>query len=285
MGRSSRGVTVVDVLVVCTCSVLFLVTASVVVGQAQVGNDAAGARHRLSIKDAEQLKQIHAAMVAFAETHKGRYPTPGLINRKAADLDGDGKGDAEIPDVGPEDIALNTTANLYSALIAMHYVPLELVISPVDRNPNVKVDADYNNAAYSPANDSFWDAGFKAAPMEESNTSYAHLALHSQRKRRMWRHEVGGVWPVLSNRGPKDGKPNPKSYTCGPHGNWSGHVIYTDNHVEFHHATKPKGVSFIVNDHPQQDNLFAFDNGLAGIDTILTFTKQMTEEGPVIQYD
>lgn len=283
--QTSRGVTLIDVLVICACSILVLVTASVVLGQAGPNHAGSGAHHPLSMKDADQLKQIHAAMVVFAEANKSRYPIPGFINRKAADLDGDGEGDAEISGVGPEDVALNTTANFYSSMIAMHFLPLELVISPVDRNPNVKVDDDYNLSAYSPADDSYWDVGFKADLMDGSNTSYAHLVLHSRRKLRMWRHTVGGVWPILSNRGPKDGKPNPKSYTCGPHGNWSGHVVYADNHVVFHNSTRPQGVSFIVNDFVQQDNLFAFDHGLAGKDTILTFTKQMTEEGPVIQHD
>ena len=283
--RSSRGVKLVDVLVICTCSILVLVTASVVLGQVGPKQAAPSASHPLCIKDAAQLKQIHAAMVVFAEANKGRYPIPGLINRRAADLDGDGVGEVEIPDVGPEDIALNTTANLYSALIAMHFVSLESVISPVDRNPNMKVDDDYNFAAYSPAEDSYWDPRFEADLETGSNTSYAHLVIYGRRLKLHWRDTLEPRFPVLSNRGPKDGALGPSSFTCGPHGNWTGNVVFNDNHFEMLSTARPPHVTFMSNDEKHQDNLFAFDDGLAGNDTILTFTKQMIEDGPVIQYD
>ena len=285
MDQSSRGVTRVDLLVACTCGVLVLATVSILLGQAGPNRLPTGPRHPLSMKNEAQLWMIHKAFAIFAQSNRGRYPIPGFINRKAADLDGDGNGETQLPDVGPEDIALNTTANVYSALVAQQFFTPRLLISPIERNPRVKADDGYNLDAYNPAEDLYWDAGFTADLMQESNTSYAHLVLHGQRKISMWQKKAGGIWPVLSNRGPKDGKPNPKSYTCGPHGNWSGHVVYTDDHIEFHSSPKPKGVSFIVKDHVQQDNLFAFDDGFDGRDTILSFTKQMTEDGPVIQHD
>lgn len=283
--QSLRGQTLVDVLVICACSILVLVTASVVLGQVGPNQAAAGVRHPQSMKDATQLTHLHRAMVIFAQDNRSRYPIPGLIDRKTADLDGDGDGDAEIPDVGAEDITLNTTANLYSALIAINFFRPNLLISPVERNSKVEVDDDYNFAAYSPAEDSYWDPRFEADLETGSNTSYAHVVIYGERLKLHWRDKQLARFPDLANRGPKDGALDPASYTCGPHGHWTGNVVFNDNHSEMLSTVRPANVTFMSNDEQQQDNIFAFDDGLAGKDTILTFTKQMTERGPVIQHD
>ena len=280
-----RGHALHDVLVVCSCVVLFVAVATVVCAKPADDVRNANSRHPLSLKDQAQLVKIMEAFTIFTQHNKGRYCIPGLINRKAADLDGDGIGEAHLPDVGPEDIVLNTTANIYSAMVVQRYLYLDALISPIERNKNVKVDSDYDFSDYDPAQDVYWDSDFAADLESLSNTSYAHLPITSLRKLRSWRFNKKSPNPILSNRGPKDGKADPKSNTCGPHGYWTGHVAFSDGHVEFLRPTAPAAVPEIRIDDAQLDNIFAFDDGLGGNDTILTFTKQMTEDGPVSQHD
>ena len=65
-----------------------------------------------TVKDSNQIKQVHTAMVGRAnETKGGKMPTPGLINRLAY-------GAQQIPGEGEEDFAQNRTQNLFSACVA-----------------------------------------------------------------------------------------------------------------------------------------------------------------------
>lgn len=283
--QEHRGHALHDMLILCSCVVLFVVIATVVCAKPADDARNANSRHTLSLKDQTQLVKIMEAFTIFSEDHNGRYPIPGRINRKAADLDGDGIGDTHVPDVGPEDIALNTTANLYSAMVGQCYFDLDALISPIERNKNVKVDSDYDFADYNPAIDVYWDSDFAADLAKLSNTSYAHLPISGQRKLRSWRFNKKSPNPILSNRGPKDGKADPNSNTCGPHGYWTGHVTFSDGHAEFLKPTAPAAVPEIRIDGAQWDNIFAFDDGIDGRDTILSFTKLMTEDGPVLQHD
>ena len=43
-----------------------------------------------SLKDSTQINQIHKSMIIYANENKGRFPIPGLINRKATTLAGNG---------------------------------------------------------------------------------------------------------------------------------------------------------------------------------------------------
>lgn len=283
--KKHRGHALPDMLVLCCCVVLFVVIATVVCAKPADDVKDANSRHPLSLKDQAQLVKIMEAFTVFTEHHKGRYPIPGLINRKAADLDGDGIGDKHLPAIGPEDIALNTTANLYSAMVIQRYLYLDALISPIERNKKVTVDSDYDFADYNPAMDVYWDSDFAADLAKLSNTSYAHLPIFGQRKLRSWRFNKKSPNPILSNRGPKDGKADPNSNTCGPHGYWNGHVGFSDGHVEFLNPTAPYAVPVIRIEDAKLDNIFAFDDGINGRDTILSFTKLMTEDGPVLQHD
>lgn len=282
--QRQRGFALHEVLVLITCTVLFIVIATVVCATPDDDVHLAGSRHVLSLRDQTQLNSIMQAFTIFAQMQKGRFPIPGLINRKAADLDGDGIGDQQIVGVGPEDIALNTTANLYSAMLGQRYFNPDLLISPIERNKNVKEDMDYDYNTYDPANDVLWDSNFAADLEKLSNTSYAHIPIAGQQEIRIWKFNKESHNPILSNRGPKDGKADPKSNTCGPHGYWYGNVAYNDCRTEFLSPTAPHAVPMIQINDGKLDNIFA-DDGLGGEDTILAFTKAMTEDGPVLQYD
>lgn len=221
-------------------------------------------------------------MIVFAREFGGVFPSPGWIDRLPVKIGGRLQ---EIPGRGEKDITQNTTAKLYSALIMQNYVEPATVISPVERNPNVKVRSNYDWEIYNPVKDVYWDPQFKADLVEVSHVSYAHMVLFGKRVDAQWRDTMAAKFPVISNRGPKDGKLDPASYTCGPHGHWAGNVVFNDNHTELLKTTKPKHVLFDSNGQKKRDNLFAFDDGIDGADTILTFTKRMTTDGPVIQHD
>jgi prepilin-type processing-associated H-X9-DG protein len=87
------------------------------------------------------------------------------------------------------------------------------------------------------------------------------------------------MMPLLGNRGPLNGDPSIESITKKihpPHDAWSGNLGFADGSVSFFDtleaATKSIG-----------KNPFANDLGQVGDDPLITFTKEMKEDGPVIQ--
>ena len=127
-----------------------------------------------------------------------RYLRPGVVWRLPIN-------DLVIIGQGPERNNVNTTANLYSCLIAENYVAPSLLISPIEVNRRVREDRDYNYDVIDLMNGVFWDPDFKAniaARIGESNTSYAHLGLCGERKSKRWRDgtKYASQEPVFSNR-------------------------------------------------------------------------------------
>jgi prepilin-type processing-associated H-X9-DG protein len=259
-------------------SVLVILTSIALARQAAPG----AAAHALTLKDATQLRGIHQSYLVFAREFQGIMPRPGLIDRLP--LNG-----VEEPGRGPEDISQNTTAALHSACIMQNYYTADIIISPVERNTKVvRVDADYDYQRYNvlPNVDSYWDANFKADLATESNVSYANLVIFGKRMENQWRDSLDPKFSVLGNRGPKDGAIDPQSLTCGPHGNWAGNVVFNDNHVEFLDTTQPPALKFKdAQEQERPDNLFAIDDGMAGGDVILSFTRTMTKDGAELQWD
>lgn len=270
-----RGASRCEVLSVVACAAIFAVIVSVVFGQSATdGRSNKNAVHPKSVKDATQVRGIHQAWLVFSNEFQGIFPTPGLIDR----LPVEGRG--EVPGRGSEDISQNTTANLYSMLIMNNYFTPEIVVSPVERNPKVQVKKDdYNYEAYNVPNDVYWDSQFRADLVESSNASYAHMPLTSARKAKEWKNTANSKWPIVSNRGPKDGKLNPSSFTCGPHGHWAGNVVYNDNHVEFFEAVPNQ-----TDSEGTTRNFFSVTGAKDG-SALLTFTKVMSETEPEFQFD
>ena len=91
--------------------------------------------------------------------------------------------------------------------------------------------------------------------------------------------------PLLGNRGPKDGIRDPNSWTYGRNGKWAGHIVFGDGHVEYTEVFTPNGLFWEDRGQRLPDNLFRMEDGPGGIDVILAFTKEMTTDGPVLQYD
>ena len=186
---------------------------------------------------------------------------------------------------GGEDVSLNTTANLFSAMIMQRYTIPAQLISGNEYNPNVWGDEDYNYAAHNPYDGVFWDPNFVADLDVDSNNSFAHIPLHGRRYQRYWKFTVDSRAPLLGNRGPINGVDDSSSYTYGRNGKWGGHIVFGDGHVDFFESFFPAGLSYDRDGQLQHDNIFAMETGPNGDDAILSFTKQMTADGPVLQHD
>jgi len=250
-------------------------------------NDTPGKRTKMRTrKDATQLNQIHKAMVIFAAEMDGTMPRPGLIDRQPTEVNG---RKMNVPGRGEEDTTANTTANLYSTLICMNYFTPQLVVSPIERNPKVVEEKNYNYDAYSPIEDQYWDDTFRADLEGESNVSYAHLVLSGERMKAQWRNTMDAQFIVLGNRGPLDGEPNDRSFTSGPHGAWAGNVVFSDNHTELITSFTPESLKPRHADPEDArhtpDNIFAMEKGRDGADCIISFMRAFTDDGPEIQHD
>ena len=201
-------------------------------------------RNARSLQDSAQISQIHKAFLIFANSNRSRLPIPGLINRLPDANIGN------VPGVGLEDKALNHTAALYSSLIAQEFFYADILIGPTEINENVVEMENYDYDAYDPANDVYWDTEFSAnvhLPPGlgfECNTSYAHMALVGERKRRKWKDTQRTGDPAIGTRGTghadrdRGGQMTGDEYTLSPtlllHGakkQWVGNVVFMDNHV------------------------------------------------------
>jgi hypothetical protein len=187
---------------------------------------------------------------------------------------------------GSGDRAEDTTASLYSAMIAQQIVRPEHLVAGNEYSSWIEVDADYDFDAYQPRQGVYWDRAFQA-DLEDgtSNASYGHLPLFGERSRRWWRHTMSGSMPLIGNRGPRDGVVDVTSLTVGRNGQWAGHMLYSDGSIEYTATVMPPRVSFTRDGQVYSDNLFKVEDGPAGADAIIAFTKAMTDEGPVLQFD
>jgi prepilin-type N-terminal cleavage/methylation domain-containing protein len=282
--RKRNGFTLVELLVVIAIIALLIGLLLPALAKAQ-----ASAR---TVKDSNQLAQIHKAFMIFAETDPGGYlPMPGRINRYTHPNLG------RVPGKGPQNWQKDSTGHLYSAMIAQEYFNVDLPISPGESNPVVSRygsdSADqataYNYGAYDPASDTYWDgdeadpasvqAGppvgeankvFRAkidrdAPYGRAHTSYAHSMMCGDRRNYTWRNTNDSSKVVLGNRGVREGNTNGDDYRNSPtlrfHGpdkEWQGHVVFGDNHVEYSKSFFPPNVSHECGlDEIIQDNIFA----------------------------
>ncbi|MHC4947986.1 MAG: hypothetical protein ACYTG1_06965 [Planctomycetota bacterium] len=185
-----------------------------------------------------------------------------------------------------KDRADDTTAALFSTLVAKRYVTTKQLVSANEFSGYVEVDHDYDYTAYQPARDVYWDEAFRADLADLSNVSFAHMPLYGERFDRRWKGTLDGSFPLLGNRGPKDGVPDPTSWTYGRDGTWGGHVVFGDGHVEFLDTFTPGHVTYERDGRRYPDNLYAVEDGPDGRDAILSFTRTMDpRSGPELQFD
>ena len=204
--RRTKGFTLIELLVVIAIIALLVGLLLPALAKAQ--------RNARTMKDGAQQKQIHQSFLTFANTNKGKLPTPGLINREAADFfAGVGSGNTQMPGVGPEDHGQNNTANLYSLMIAQEYFGTDILIGPTEANPIVVEDINYDFSEYAPGDDTYWDDDFDVNIWAQAgqpffcNTSYFHQAICGDRKSLKWRDNQDAAYPIVATRGTRLGAP------------------------------------------------------------------------------
>lgn len=271
------GVSKIEMIIAIIAIVVVIVILIVVVRGPRI---TAQQRH-----NAAQLQQIHQAITVFASDCDGLYPRPGLIDRLPYDPDGDGPLPAQdVPGHGAEDKSANTTANLFSLLIAQEYFNADLPISPWERNPKVSEYDDYNYDAYDPDADVYWDPEFVADLDVKCNVSYGHLPIWGENARKWWRQTARSGPPLLGNRGPADGIASADSLSCRLDGRWLGAM--TPGVDEALRALSiPAGAPIRWKDLAAGDNPFNYDPALSGPDVVIAITKEITPDGPVLQHD
>jgi hypothetical protein len=201
------------------------------------------------VGDARDLSALHQAMVIFARSHTGALPVPARA-------------------VNSDDATLNTSANLFSLVLADRGITAKQLISRAERNPVVRA-IEYDFAAVNAAEGRPWDPAFrteldKPAGEGACHTSYAHLALCGERIVR-WR-EASDDRAVLfgdraTRRGVQKGRSWSRSYTLGRHGHpdgvWAGNLVFGDGHGELVTTYRPEGVSWTCGSiKPTKDNIF-----------------------------
>jgi len=257
-----RGVTMIGLLVSMTCMLVLVVLMmegiqssgpAVGKGGGKGGGGAAGSA--MGLVDTSNLNQIHQTFRARSTTSGKGFPVPSEQSR---------------------DRSLDTSANVWSLMIAESGIPTNMLVSAMD-DGWVEVYEHYNESGYDPHNGIYWDAGFSADLDDVSNVSYAHVPLHGSRKRN-WTEMIGmapSSFPLMGHRGPEDGVETEDSVTC-PGGVWQGAVVFGDGHVD-----TLQGVGAFGKGH---DNLFMLEDE-GGSDAILGFTEVMYSDGPKLQWD
>jgi prepilin-type N-terminal cleavage/methylation domain-containing protein len=269
MKRQKSGFTLVELLVVVAIIALLIGLLLPALSKAQ--------RTAKSLQDSANISQIHKGFLTWAnQDERGRLPIPGLVKRQAVPGAGANGATVFVPGQGQEDLAQNNTANLNSSMVAKEYITVDVLISPVDTNPVVKRHDNYNRNAYNPSatTPTFWDTGhlaniFRAADGQATSvchTSYAHLALHGERKKFSWSNKADGTRPIMGNRGTYKGAFNganyQKSYSLtfhAPDDTWEGNVCYGDNHVSLERSVIPDNVQYECgNINLRKDNIYAW---------------------------
>ena len=255
----------VGLLVTLACILLLTSILLTSLNRAMTGEGSALPGTVRSVEDQMHLYALMQGMLVHATGGRDRYLVPSEYARS-------------------HDWSLNTTANLYSALIAAGLVaPKQLVAA--NEWGWVEVDTDYDLAAINPGAGVYWDPDFSADLEEGSNVSFAHLPLFGERHELWWEATMSTRFPLFGNRGPEDGVQDPESYTTGDNGLWGGHLVFGDGHVEFTGSFTPGNLTWQRGGERHQDNIFRMDDGVDGRDAILGFTQWMTDRGPVLQWD
>jgi len=261
-----RGHGLIGLLITMACIVVLMAIGLASLNRAVTGegNTRSGTVH--SVQDQIVLAEMHRAMWLFGQESGGWYLVPSNFHPEA-------------------DRSTNTTANFYSAMIARNFFAAEQLVSANEHSPYVEPMTDYDHDAYQPRFGQFWDPRFSADLDDVSNVSFAHLPLFGERCERNWGLDGEPSMPIVGARGPKDGQPDPSSFTHGDDGTWAGYVVTNGGSIHLLERSELPDRSVSTADGRVPDNPYAAEDGPAGADALLGFTKAMTEGGPELQWD
>jgi prepilin-type N-terminal cleavage/methylation domain-containing protein len=289
--KKQNGFTLIELLVVMAIIALLLGLLLPALAKAR-----ATARQ---VKCGTQVQQIHKAWVTKGtDSPRGTFPLPGETNRIGA-----------LPGRGNEDEAKNSHANLYSLCVAQQFISPQILVSPSESSGNVGVCSNYDYNKYKPADDIYWDGdakndssntgvdgNLKADLTTLSSTSYAAMPLlmkNSTSKiacRRDLQWKVGATsgsrFPIIGNRGVKNGATNTDDYTNsktleihGAKNEWDGNVCYNDDHVVFTRTFTPEGMVCVNGGTapPPGDTSCGTTPGTMGLDNIFKADGVLTD--------
>ena len=283
------GFSLIGLLVTLVCIVILMAISMNALNKAVTGGGSPKEGTVRSTKDALNLQALHLALVLQAGDYDGRLVTPSVIvDAGGRRMTSTARHSNAFNIASSENHHLDTTANMYSALLAANALQPEQLVSANEYSGYVEEYYEYDRDAYDPMNGTYWDSGFKADLHRLSHASFAHLPLHGERYSKYWSAAGPPTVPIVSNRGPVDGIDDPHSMTYGRDGTWGGHLLFADGHVDFVTTFTPPmlmPLSDSAGAEPRPDNLFAMEQGPAGADVILSFTREMTADGPVLQFD
>lgn len=265
---SRSAFSLIGLLVTMACIVVLFVILMNAMNKAVTGQGSQQELTLRSFEDKLKLTSLYQSMVANAQDNRGEFLVPAKLNRS-------------------NDPSFNTTANLFSAMVMQNYARPKDLISGNEYSGYVEECYDYDFAMLNEAAGVYWDPKFKADLKKLSHTSFAHMPLHGERLRAKWRTTMDSRFPLLGNRGPKDGIPSADLMSCGRDGVWRGHLVFGDGHVDFIESAAASGLAF---ERPGDaaraaDNVFSMETGPNGSDAILSFTLSMTKQGPELQFD
>jgi type II secretory pathway pseudopilin PulG len=235
--RLKRGLTIIELTVAIVVLVGIVTIAVVMLPNARVRGK--------QVTSTTYLRGIAHALIVWDQNSNG-FPVPSALDLKITTT-------AEIG------AAKDHSANMWSILIYNGFVPAELLVSPLEKNRNIKPFTRYAMtapaAAVDPAN-ALWDPAFSADFTKgNGGVSYANLP-HTPARRAYWKRgtlfssmsQVDEIVPLIADRGPKvtgvapggNGGmgvtlENPRSNALGRRGTkgtWEGGVAFNDMNVE-----------------------------------------------------
>ncbi len=264
--RLPRGFSLVGLLITMVCIVVLFSILMSSLNKVVTGEGSAVQGTVRSFQDELALYGLFQSMAVHAAEDRNRFIVPSNI-------------------AASRDISLDTTANLFSAMVMQNYTVPRQLISGNEYSGYVEEYLEYDYTRYNPAAHEYWDPNFKADLHDLSHVSYAHMPLFGKRLEKRWRSTFGNTFPLIGNRGPQDGVDNPQSRSYGRNQRWGGHAVFGDGHVQFFDTFTPAQLYIEQDGQRYSDNMFAMESGPHGEDAILSFTKSMSAAGPELQYD
>ena len=204
--------------------------------------------------DQIQLQTIGRALLTDAIT-SGQYLTPSEVS-------------------GSDDVYDNNSANFWSAMLLQNMINPDQLVSKTDRSWVEPAQPDYRARHF--------DSNFSVDLSSTFNVSFAHMPLWGDRLEMRW-NSKSDKFPLLGNRGPKDGVQGTTSITLDDDGIWRGWVYCSDGSIDWLEGTTTTKM-WRRRDGVMRDTIF-FDEADSADDAILGYTIEIDDYGPIYIWD